>query len=192
MKLARAMVLVAAAALAVVATITIAGQLGRLAGMTEPPTTTAPPPLDPGDPVRVTIPAIGVDAPLVPVGLRADGAMETPDFGHAAWYRPGPRPGEPGPAVLVAHVDARDKGPDVFNRLRDLRPGDQVTVHYSESVRTFTVTDTERAAKTALPTTRIWPSTTDPVLRLITCGGAFDRAAGSYLDNVIVYADRLA
>lgn len=188
MKLARAMV--AAAVLAVVATITISGQLDRLAGMTESPTT-APQPLDPGDPVRVTIPAIGVDAPLVPVGLRTDGAMETPDFGNAAWYRPGPRPGEPGPAVLVAHVDAREQGPDVFFRLRDLRPGDRVTVHYTDSMRTFTVTDTEQAAKSTLPTTRIWSTTTDPVLRLITCGGAFDRAAGSYLDNVIVYADRL-
>ena len=191
MKLARAMVLVAAAVLAVVATITISGQLDRLAGMTETPTTTAPQPLDPGDPVRVTISAIGVDAPLVPVGLRSDGAMETPDFGHAAWYQPGPRPGEPGPAVLVAHVDAREQGPDVFFRLRDLRPGDRVTVHYTDSARTFTVTDTEQAAKTTLPTERIWPATTDPVLRLITCGGAFDRSAGSYLDNVIVYADQL-
>jgi LPXTG-site transpeptidase (sortase) family protein len=191
MKFARAMVLVAAAVLAVVATITISGQLDRLAGMTESPSSTAPPPLDPGDPVRVTIPAIGVDAPLVPVGLRTDGAMETPDFGNAAWYRPGPRPGEPGPAVLVAHVDASEQGPDVFFRLRDLRPGDQVTVHYADAQRTFTVTDTEQAAKTTLPTDRIWPVTTDPVLRLITCGGAFDRAAGSYLDNVIVYADRL-
>jgi sortase (surface protein transpeptidase) len=93
--------------------------------------------------------------------------------------------------VLVAHVDASEQGPDVFFRLRDLRPGDQVTVHYADAQRTFTVTDTEQAAKTTLPTDRIWPVTTDPVLRLITCGGAFDRAAGSYLDNVIVYADRL-
>ncbi len=146
---------------------------------------------DRGAPVRVTIPAIGVDAKLVPVGLRKDGSMQTPDFGLAAWYQPGPRPGDAGPAVLLAHVDSKAGGPDVFYRLHELKPGDQVTVHYHDATTTFAVTDTEQTAKTALPTKRIWNATKRPVLRLITCGGAFDPAAHSYLDNVIVYADRL-
>lgn len=144
-----------------------------------------------GPPVRVVIPAIGVDAPIVPVGLDAGGAMQTPEFGSAGWYEPGPKPGEAGPAVVVAHVDAKANGPDVFFRLRELRPGDQVTIRYPSQTRTFTVTVTEQAAKTALPTGKIWTETTNPVLRLITCGGAFDRRAGSYLDNIIVYADDL-
>jgi LPXTG-site transpeptidase (sortase) family protein len=144
-----------------------------------------------GAPARVAIPAIGVDAPIVPVGLDAGGAMQTPGFGSAGWYEPGPKPGEAGPAVVVAHVDSKANGPDVFFRLRELRPGDQVTVHYPSQARTFRVTATEQAAKTALPTGKIWTGTADPVLRLITCGGAFDRRAGSYLDNVIVYADDL-
>jgi sortase (surface protein transpeptidase) len=157
-----------------------------------PPTTATPaPPADPGDPVRITIPAIAVDARIVPVGLKPDGAMRTPDFGLAGWYTPGPKPGQPGPAVVVAHVDSRAGGPDVFFRLRELRAGDQVTVHYGSVTRAFTVTGTEQAAKTALPAARIWNRTPAPVLRLITCGGAFDRSAGSYLDNIIVYADAL-
>lgn len=144
-------------------------------------------------PVRVTIPAIGVDAALGSVGLASDGSMQTPEFGNAAWYRPGPVPGRPGPAVVVAHVDSQVDGPDVFFRLRELEPGDRVTVHYQDGgATTFVVTDKERAAKTTLPTARIWNDTTAPVLRLITCGGEFDAAAGSYLDNVIVYADELA
>ncbi|MCA1655448.1 MAG: sortase [Pseudonocardiaceae bacterium] len=98
---------------------------------------------------------------------------------------------EPGPAVLVAHVDSKANGPDVFHRLRELTEGAEVTVHYRDATRTFAVTGKEQAEKTALPTERIWNGTTAPVLRLITCGGAFDRAARSYLDNVIVYADRL-
>lgn len=159
-------------------------------GATTAPATTAPP-ADPGDPLRITIPAIGVDAPLVPVGLEADGAMRTPDFGHAAWYAPGPRPGAPGPAVVVAHVDSKANGPDVFFRLRELAAGDEVVVHYRTSAVTFVVTGKEQAPKTALPTKRIWNGATAPVLRLITCGGAFDRAARSYLDNIIVYADQL-
>jgi len=146
---------------------------------------------DPGDPLRVTIPAIDVDAALVPVGLKPDGAMQTPDFGLAAWYSPGPRPGEAGPSVLVAHVDSAVNGPDVFHRLKDIAAGDEVVVHYRTSAVTFVVTGKEQAAKTALPAERIWNGASAPVLRLITCGGAFDRAARSYLDNVIVYADQL-
>lgn len=156
--------------------------------------TTAPapvPPADRGDPLRVTIAAIGVDAALVPVGLEANGAMRMPHFGFAAWYSPGPRPGEPGPAVVVAHVDSKANGPDVFSRLDELAAGDEVVVHYRTSAVTFVVTGKEQAAKTALPTERIWNGATTPVLRLITCGGAFDRAARSYLDNIIVYADQL-
>ncbi|GAB1516551.1 sortase domain-containing protein [Actinophytocola sp. KF-1] len=158
---------------------------------TDPAATTPPPPADPGDPLRITIPAIDVDAALVPVGLKDDGAMQTPDFGLAAWYSPGPRPGEQGPAVVVAHVDSKANGPDVFYRLRELAAGDEVVVHYRTSAVTFVVTGKEQAPKTALPANKIWNGATTPVLRLITCGGAFDRAARSYLDNVIVYADQL-
>ncbi|WP_291414248.1 class F sortase [Actinophytocola sp.] len=194
MNVARTAVLTAAAALAVGAAVILGAQVDELAAAPSESTSDAPvstPSNDPGAPVRVTIPAIGVDAKLVSVGLKADGAMQTPKFGLAAWYQQGPRPGEPGPAVLVAHVDSKADGPDVFYRLQELEPGDRITVHYRDSSKTFAVTGTEQAAKSALPTTRIWSSTSDPVLRLITCGGAFDRVARSYLDNVIVYADRL-
>ena len=183
-----AVLLVAVAAVA----ITIAIQLDR--SPTAGPASAAspaPPPAELGAPTRVTIPAIGVDAPLVGVGLKPDGAMQTPDFGIAAWYDRGPKPGQPGPAVVLAHVDSKAHGPDVFHRLRELKAGDRVTVHYADRATTFAVTGKEQTAKTALPTTRIWNSATTPVLRLITCGGAFDRKAGSYLDNIIVYADQL-
>jgi sortase (surface protein transpeptidase) len=180
-----------AAVVALVAMVLAGPQPGEVPPAAAGTQTTAPPPADLGDPLRVTIPAIGVDAALVPVGLRADGAMQTPGFGLAAWYSPGPRPGRPGPAVVVAHVDSKANGPDVFYRLRELAAGDEVVVHYRTSAVTFVVTGKEQAAKTALPADKIWNGATAPVLRLITCGGAFDRAARSYLDNVIVYADQL-
>ncbi|HEX2298943.1 MAG TPA: sortase [Pseudonocardiaceae bacterium] len=140
-----------------------------------------------GLPTRVEIPAIEVDESLVPVGLLANGAMQTPDFGLAAWYEPGPRPGGPGPAVILAHVDSK-AGPDVFYRLRELTPGDRVTVHRTEGSTTFTVDSLEQVDKNRLPYHRIWPRTTEPVLRLITCGGTFDHSTGNYRDNIIVYA----
>jgi sortase (surface protein transpeptidase) len=199
MKLAHAAALAAAAVTAAAAVVAVTTQLDRLSGSTRPaaPATSesagpaAAEPAALGLPQRVTVPAIGVNAPLVPVGLKPDGSVQTPDFGDAAWYRPGPRPGDAGPAVLLAHVDSKAKGPDVFHRLHTLKPGARVTVHYRDAATTFAVTGTEQTAKTALPIDRIWNDTTKPVLRLITCGGPYDRSAGSYLDNVIVYADRL-
>jgi sortase (surface protein transpeptidase) len=185
-----AVMLVAIAAAAAAITLAVHLDHSSTAG-TPTGSPTSPAAGEPGAPQRVTIPAIGVDARLVPVGLKPDGAMQTPDFGIAGWYDRGPKPGQPGPAVVLAHVDSKANGPDVFYRLRELKPGDRVSVGYPDRVRTFAVTGKEEAAKTNLPAARIWNATTSPVLRLITCGGAFDRKAGSYLDNIIVYADEL-
>jgi sortase (surface protein transpeptidase) len=195
MRTGRLLVVTVAAVIAATVAILLAIQVDRIAGAgnatttTEPPATTVPAEL--GAPVRVTIPAIGVDASLVPVGIRDDGAMQTPDFGLAAWYDRGPKPGQPGPAVVLAHVDSKANGPDVFYRLRELKAGDQVTVHYADRSTTFAVTGSEQTDKTKLPAGKIWNDAKTPVLRLITCGGEFDRKAGSYLDNIIVYADQL-
>ena len=139
-------------------------------------------------PVRVRIPAIGVDARLRPIGLHDDGSMEVPDFGMAGWYRLGPRPGEPGPAVVVAHVDSYE-GPDVFFRLRELSPGDEIEVRHKDGTWSrFVVQSTEQQLKEKLPVDRIWNRTRDPVLRLVTCGGEFDEVERHYRSNVIVYA----
>lgn len=143
-----------------------------------------------GKPTRLSIPAIDVSERLHGVGLKADGAMETPDFGDAGWYDLGPRPGAPGPAVLVAHVHG-PSGDDVFARLHQLEPGDTVRVKRTDGTSTFVVEAVERAAKDALPYERIWNRTDAPVLRLITCGGKPDPVTRMYPDNTIVYA-RLA
>lgn len=145
-------------------------------------------PAEPARPVRVVIPAIDVDADLVGLGLNPDASMEVPDFGDAGWYTPGPRPGDAGPAVIAAHVDSV-AGPDVFYRLDQLRSGDEVTVVHADGTRsTFVVRRREQQPKDELPVERIWNDTSAPVLRLITCGGEFDRARRSYRSNVIVYA----
>jgi hypothetical protein len=144
-------------------------------------------PLPRGEPTRVVIPVIEVDASLVRLGLRRDRAMEVPAFGLAGWYAEGSMPGHPGPAVVAAHVDSRS-GPDVFADLGRLAAGDHVHVDYDSGDRvTFVVTRSERTAKTALPAASIWPLTNARLLTLITCGGAFDRSSGHYVDNVIVF-----
>jgi sortase (surface protein transpeptidase) len=138
----------------------------------------------------VEIPTITTRADLVPLGLNPDGSMEVPDFGLAGYYAEGPTPGDPGPAVIAAHVDSY-QGPDVFFELRSLRPGDEILVHHADSsTSTFIVESTEQTPKDELPGDRIWNDTDEPVLRLVTCGGSFDRSTGHYRDNVIVYASQ--
>jgi sortase (surface protein transpeptidase) len=139
-------------------------------------------------PSTLSIPRIGVKAAIVGVGRKANGAMQTPGPGQVGWYRNGPWPGDPGPAVLVGHVDTRT-GPDVFYRLRDLRPGDEILVGRADGTTArFLVGRLERHPKTALPTSRIWTKANRPLLRLITCAGSWDHATGHYRDNLILYA----
>jgi hypothetical protein len=156
---------------------------------TEAPSTTTTIRLHPiQDPARITIPSLQVDANLIAVGIEENGDMEVPPFGTAAWYKLGPVPGASGPSVIVAHVDSK-KGPDVFYRLKDIKLGEKVLVYdRNGDVATFLVDSKEQQLKTQLPVDRIWNNTTLPVLRLITCGGQFDRSTGHYRSNVIVYA----
>jgi Sortase domain len=141
-------------------------------------------------PSTLSIPSIGVQAPIVGVGLKANGAMQTPEPGQVGWYRYGPKPGDPGPAVLVGHVDTRT-GPDVFYRLRDLRPGDEILVGRPDGTTArFLVGRLERHPKSELPTSRIWTKTSGPQVRLVTCAGSWDPATRHYRDNLIVYAAR--
>lgn len=155
---------------------------------TAPPSTTTTVFLHPiAQPVRIVIPAIRVDSTIIEVGIMENGSMEVPPFGLAGWYKLGPAPGAAGPAVIVAHVDSTD-GPDVFYRLKDLDAGDEVLVYGEDGqLATFVMDSKEQQLKTELPTERIWNDTWEPVIRLITCGGDFDRSSRHYLSNVIVY-----
>ena len=140
-------------------------------------------------PVRVRAPAAGVDAVLTGSGLDAAGALAVPaDPSVAGWYEQGPQPGEPGPAVLAGHVDWAGR-PAVFQGLQRLAPGDEVAVDRADgsSVR-FAVDRVVRVGKDSFPTLEVYGPVAGAELRLITCGGAFDRAAGSYADNVVVFA----
>ena len=78
---------------------------------------------DVAEPVRLRIPALGVDSPLLHLGLATDRSIEVPrDYGTAGWFSGGPRPGQPGPAVILGHVDSK-AGPGVFYRLAELPVG---------------------------------------------------------------------
>ncbi|MEY9213204.1 class F sortase [Thermobifida halotolerans] len=142
-------------------------------------------------PVHLTIEAIGVSAPLVELGLNPDGTLEDPPLDEdnlAGWYSLGVSPGEVGPAVITGHLDTRT-GPSVFADLAELRRGDTVRVRRADgSQPVFVVERVERVAKEDFPTERVYGPVDRPELRLITCGGEFDRASGRYSANTVVYA----
>jgi hypothetical protein len=141
-------------------------------------------------PVRLRIPALRIDTSLQGLGRAADRTVEAPaDFGVAGWFTGGPRPGQAGPAVILGHVDSR-RGPGVFYPLAGIAPGTEVHVDRADgSTVTFRVTGVQTVAKTGFPTEQVYAPTLQSSLRLVTCGGPFDHAAGSYRDNVIVSAD---
>jgi len=141
------------------------------------------------EPTRIRIPGIDVDSDLIDLGLQADGTMEVPADGSVAgWYTGAPTPGELGPAVIAAHVDWKGE-PGVFVELGDLTPGEDVRIERADGVTAvFRVSRVERYAKDRFPTDVVYGDIDHAGLRLITCGGDFDRGALSYVDNVVVYA----
>jgi hypothetical protein len=141
-------------------------------------------------PVRVQIPSIGVDSDLMDLGVQADGSLEVPATGFpAGWFTGAPTPGERGPAVIAGHVDWGGS-PGVFYALRDVVVGDEVNVLREDGgTAVFRVVEVGQYPKDAFPTAAVYSDLDHAGLRLITCGGDFDHAAHSYLDNTVVFAD---
>jgi sortase (surface protein transpeptidase) len=140
-------------------------------------------------PARLEIPRIGVSSRLKRLGRAPDRTVEVPsDWDVAGWYAEGPRPGDPGSAVLLGHVDSKS-GPAVFFRLRELRRGDRIEVVRADRSRVrFRVDRIAQYDKQRFPSDDVYYPTLTPMLRLVTCGGPFDPAAGHYRENVIVFA----
>jgi LPXTG-site transpeptidase (sortase) family protein len=140
-------------------------------------------------PVRLRIPAIGVDSRLEKLGVSRRGRLQPPvDPQRAGWFPGSAVPGEIGSAVIAGHRDSL-VGPAVFWRLTDLRPGDKITVTRSDGVvERFEVAQIHRVPRASFPTEQVYGATPDRLLRLITCGGLYDHVHGRYLDNVLVVA----
>jgi len=147
------------------------------------------PPLSASAPVRVTIPVLGVTSSVIDLGLAGDGSMELPPGAYpVGWYDRSPTPGQIGPAVIVGHVDWGDDH-GAFYGLRAMRPGDLIMVDRADgTTATFRVGRVERHAKDDFPTGEVYGDVGWSALRLITCGGRFDKKTGDYEDNIIVFA----
>lgn len=164
----------------------LAGMVGAAQTVEVPATVDLP------EPVRIEISALGVSAPVAPVGVQADGQLEIPDETQVGWYQLGAKPGEAGATVLAAHVNWHHvDGP--FVRLRQLEPGAVVTLTLADgTTRAYEVVDRQQYGKLMLPTERIWTHTGPETLVLITCGGSFNPQIRHYRDNIVVFAVPIA
>ena len=149
-------------------------------------------PVTRSSPVRIDIPAIKVHARIIPLGLNRNGSVQVPPLSKASqagWYDRGPMPGQHGAAAILGHVDAKGIGPAVFYELGNLRPGAKVYITLRDG-RTvvFEIYSVALYPKTRFPTAKVYGYTTWPTLRLITCGGLFDRQTGHYRGNVVAFA----
>lgn len=140
-------------------------------------------------PHTLAIPRLGVRVPVVAVGIESGGALALPPDGSTAvWYRFGPAPGEPGSAVIAAHVDYAGR-PGAFFRPDRLRAGDPLEVAFTGApTRRFVVVAARRYAKPSLPRALVFRASGRPLLTLVTCGGTFDARSRHYRANVIVWA----
>ncbi len=152
---------------------------------TAPPVVVAPV----GAPVTLTIPAIGVGAPIEQVATNARNEMDTPKNPlNTAWYAPGARPGARGNAVIAGHVDYHGIGPVVFWNLNKLTPGVEIFVtDDAGKQRRFLVTSVEVYPADQAPLQRIFGDTNDSNLNLISCTGDFDPGSASYNNRIVVY-----
>ncbi len=150
-------------------------------------------PASSSEPASIDIPAIGVHSEMQQVGLTAQHTLEVPAPGplydQAAWYRLSAAPGAIGTAIVVGHVDSARDGPSVFYDLGKLRPGDEVLITRRDgTVAAFTVEAVRRYSKNEFPTELVYGDSDFAALRLITCGGSFDRARRKYVDNIVIFA----
>jgi hypothetical protein len=142
-------------------------------------------------PVRLSVPALGVDSAVDPVGVEPDGQMTVPaEVDRVGWYRFGPAPGGEGSAVIAGHVDSRTQGLGAMAPLRNAAVGDEVVLSDAAGTTTrWRVVSRELIEKQVLPLDRLFTRAGPPRLTLITCGGPFLPEYRSYRDNVVVVAE---
>lgn len=149
-------------------------------------------PMAAAEPVKLEIPAIGVAAEVIPLGITGSNELEVPSLDkpmRAGWYKLGVTPGERGNAVIVGHVDAEKVGPAVFFHLGKLQIGDEIRVSRVDgSIAAFRVDGVQSFLKSEFPHEIVYGDNELAALRLVTCGGQYDRKNRNYLSNVIVFA----
>jgi hypothetical protein len=164
-------------------------------------------------PLRLRLPTLGVDAPVVGVGVTPKNVMDAPmgppddpSWHQAFWYRGSAVPGAASTALIAGHIDGGGK-PAVFAHIADLRKGDPIVVHDTRAgldVRFVVVGSVAYTLEqTTNPTVLKWMYGAGPVagtaprpsadglahLTLVTCAGTFVR--GTHDHRLVVFATRI-
>lgn len=140
-------------------------------------------------PVRLSIPKLRINAPVIPVGMDANGLMEVPKTAEeVAWYKPGTAPGENGSAVLAGHYDWTN-GPAVFYSLGGLENGDMIIVtdEHGQSWQ-FTVDEKSSYPAQEFPVEKVFTASTMPRINLVTCDGIFNTNTQTYPNRIVISA----
>ncbi|MFD3545877.1 class F sortase [Streptomyces sp. NPDC058655] len=167
-----------------------AGQAGGAVG---PGLPAARAPMPGSSPQRVDVPSIGIQAPVISRSLDKDGAIEPPPYGSpgtVGWWGAGTQPGAAGTALMVGHVDTKSK-PAVFFGLSSAQRGEKVRVVRADgSVAEFTIEDVRVYERAGFDPHKAYGQRVAgrAELRLVTCGGSYDKAAKEYTANVVVSA----
>ncbi|MFJ3336067.1 class F sortase [Streptomyces sp. NPDC086766] len=157
---------------------------------------TPPPPTDDGslsrsEPTRLSIPSIGVNAPFTKLNIGPSGQLQAPPPNNTnlvGWFEGGVSPGERGASIVVGHLDTKI-GRAVFADLDTLQHGSLVKITRADGVTArFKVDSVQVFSKANFPNDKVYADTPTPELRLITCGGAYNRTVRDYEDNVVVFA----
>jgi LPXTG-site transpeptidase (sortase) family protein len=167
---------------------------------TTAPETPTPTPAARGDPrlaaldiTRLVVPKIGINAPIVVLGILPDGTMASPKGPtEVAWYTFSAKPGQVGNVVMAGHLDYINYGAAVFYRLRDLRPGDDLQVVLSDGTQVkYVVESVTSYDEDTAPIADIVGRTPNEAITLITCAGSFDRSSREYNKRLVVRGARV-
>ncbi|MGH9136823.1 MAG: class F sortase, partial [Acidimicrobiales bacterium] len=152
--------------------------------------TVVAPPGSPITPDRLVVPRLGLDAPIAPVTMTADGTLQVPaDPSEVGWWAEGAAPGAAqGTAILAGHVNTARRGPGAFARLNELEPGDEIVIIGGTSELRVHVQSVQRYPKDALPAQEVFSQEVPGRVALVSCAGLFDATTGHYRDNIVVHA----
>lgn len=144
----------------------------------------------PAPPVRLRLPRLHIDAPVLPVSVGVDRLLDVPDNPRQlGWWTTSGTPGMPSASVVIdGHVDSATRGPGALFLLREAQPGDEIVLTNATEVATrYTVVGRRSYAKATLPVAEVFALGVGPRLVLITCGGPFNQTTRHYADNIVVY-----
>lgn len=160
------------------------------------PAGTGPGPIT-GTDMSISIPAIGVHASVYARSVGTSGQMGNPagawdviwyDFSQN-WAGMGGYPGTgTSNAVFAGHVDYIRVGPAVFYSVRNLAPGDLITVNSANGAITYSVQWSQWSGPNDDFTTFV-SQTGQDAITLVTCIGGF--SAGHYSNRLIVRGVRV-